>query len=177
MKKPAESIRRPSPASRPSTSGPQSTTTLSKPPMRVLVPPSKRPPSNITTQRTSVVRPVARQSSTMGSLPKPVVTMPKTVGRPTDGPRRVLVQASDKPASRMASASTIPASRIQGPQRVLIQTTSATTNPMKKPLGLSSSINPPAPSSRLPGPSRIAVPSTSKTTKASSTSKPAGRWV
>lgn len=174
VKKPAGSIRRPSSASRPSISGLQSTTTLPKPPMRVLVPPSKRPSSNTTAQRTNVVRPPARQSSTTGNLPKPAVVMPKAVGKSTDGPRRVLVQASDKPASRMVSTSTIPASKTQGPQRVLIQTT---TNPVKRPLGLSSSINPPAPTSRLPGPSRIAVPSTSKTMRTSGISKPVGRWV
>jgi hypothetical protein len=173
MKKPAGPIRRPSLALRPSIPDPQSAAPSSRPPMRVLVPPSQRP-SSITAKRTHVVRPSARQSPTTGGLPKPVVAVPKIVGKSTVGARRILVQASDKP-TRTASASTIPAPKTQGPQRVLIQTASSTTNPGKKPLGLSSSANPPAPASRLP--SRIAMPSTSKMTRTSSIPKPAGRWV
>ncbi|KAF9646741.1 hypothetical protein BDM02DRAFT_3118224 [Thelephora ganbajun] len=72
----------------------------------------------------------------------------------------------------------MPAPKTQGPQRVLVRAAPGTTKPAKKPLGPSSSVNPPAPTCRLPGPSRIAVPSTLKTTtRTSSISKPAGRWV
>ena len=177
VKKPAGSIRRPSLA-RPPISRLQPVLNASKPPMRVLLPPSKRPCSTTATQRTSLVRPPARQSLTTGSLPKPAVATTKIVGKPTDGPRRVLVHASDKPTPRVASTSITPAPKAHGPQRVLVRTTSGTTNPMKKPLGPSSSINPPASTSRLPGPSRIAVPSTLKTmARTSNISKPAGRLV
>lgn len=177
MKKPVGSIRRPSLVSRPSIPGLQPAIALSKPPMRVPALPSKRPSSNTAAQRTSVVRPPVRQSSTTRNIPKPVVAMPKTVGKSADGPRRVPVPVSDKPAPRTTSTSTTLLPKIQGPQRVLVRTASATANPVKKPLGPSSSINPPAPTSRLPGPSRIVVPSTFKTTRTSSVSKPAGRWV
>ena len=175
-KKPAGSLRRPSLGPRPSISGLQPVTTASKPPMRILVPPSKRPPST-TTQRTGVIRPPARQSLTTACPPKPVVATTKAMGKPTDGPRRILVQASDKLAPRTVSTSTTPALKTQGPQRVLVRTAPGTTNPVKKPLGPSSSINPPAPTSRLPGPSRISVPGTLKTRRTSSISKSAGRWV
>ena len=73
--------------------------------------------------------------------------MPKVVGKLTDGPRRVLVQEDHKP-TRTVTASVAPDQRPN--QRVLIRTASAATNPMKKPLGPSSSINPPAPASLLP---------------------------
>jgi len=178
VKRPAGSLRRSSLASRPSVPGLQPVTAASKPPMRILVPPTKRPSITTATQRSGVVRPPTRKPSTTGSLPKPVVVTTKTIGKSTDGPRRILVQASDKPAPRTASMPTMSAPKIQGPQRVLVRTASGTTNPVKKPLGLSTSINPPAPPSRLPGPSRIAIPSTSKPkTGTSGGSKPAGRWV
>ena len=176
VRKPTGPIRRPSTASIPSVSGPKPVTTVSKPPVRVLVPPTKCPSTQ--PQRTSMIRPPGRQSTTMGRLPKPAMDMTKGVGKSTDGPRRVLVQASDKPTTLPVSAATLPAPKTQGPQRVLVRTVPGTTNPVKKPLGPSSSINPPATTSRLRGPSRIAVPSTSKSTmKTSSTSRPAGRWV
>ena len=141
--------------------------------MRVLVPPSKRPSSS-TVKSTSTIRPPARQSSTTGSLPKPIVAT-KTVGKLTDGPRRILVQADDKSVPRTITMPTMLAPKTQGPQRVLVRPTSGTTKPAKKPLGPSSSINPPAPPSRLPGPSRIAVPGTMRST--ARTSRPAGKWV
>ena len=145
--------------------------------MRVPVPSTRRP-STIPTQRAGAIRPPSRQSSTMASLPKPVLATTKVVGKTTDGPRRVLVQASDKAAPRPVSTSTIHVPKTQGPQRVLLRTGSATTNPVKKPLGPSSFINPPPPTSRLPGPSRIAVPNTAKpATRASNASKSVGRWV
>ena len=176
--KPAGSTRHSSFASRPSISGLQPVTTASKPPIRVLVPPSKRPSLTTTTQRSSIARPPIRKPSTTGSLPKPVVTTTKVAGKSTDGPRRVLVQGSDKPTPRTVSTSTTSVSKIQGPQRVLVRTTSSTTNPVKRPLGPSSSINPPAQTSRLPGPSRIVVPSTLRSkTATSGGSKSAGRWV
>jgi len=175
-KKPAGSLRRPSLAPRPSISGLQPVTIVSKPPVRVLVPPSKRPPSATTTQRTNVVRPPARQSLTTDCLPKPVMATIKTMRKLTDGPRRILVQANDKSAPRTVSTSATPALKTQGPQRVLVRVTPGTTNPVKKPLGPSYSINPPAPTSRLPGPSRISLPGTLKT-RTSSISRSAGRWV
>lgn len=172
--KPAGPVPRPSFAFRSSTSGLKPVSTVSKPPMRVLAPPTK-PPSTTSTHRASVIQPPGRQSSTMGNLPKPVASLTK---KSTDGPRRVLVQTGDKPVPRSVSTSVMPAPKTRGPQRVLLPGVSGTANPVKKPLGLSSSINPPVPTSRLPGPSRIAVPSALRpTTKASSVSKPAGRWV
>lgn len=160
-------------SARSSISGLKPVPTMSKPPTRVLVPPTKRLPSTTSSQRASLIRLPSRQSSTMSSLPKSVVATTKTIGKSTDGPRRVLVQPSDKPAPRSISTSTIPAPKTQGPQRVLVRAVS--NNPVKKPLGPSSSINPPAPSSRLPGPSRIVVPSALKLT--TKTSKSGGRWV
>jgi len=177
-KNPAGSTHRSSLASRPSVFGLQPATTASKPPVRVLVPPSKRPSITTATQRSSVVRPPIRKPSMSGSLPKPITTTKKAIGTLTDGPRRVLVQAGDKPAPRTVSASTTSVSKIQGPKRVLVRTASGTTNPVKRPLGPSSSINPPAPASRLPGPSRIAVPSTLRPkTVTSGGSKSTGRRV
>ena len=177
-KKPVVSTRRPPPAQRPSISGLQPVTTALKPPMRVLVPPKRSSLTTNTTQRLSVVRPPVRKPPMTGSLPKPVANATKVVEKLTDGPRRVLVQASDKPAPRTVSTSTTSVSKIQGPQRVLVRTASGTTNTVKRPLGPSSSINPPAPTSRLPAPSRIAVPSTSRPRIGTSGgSKSAGRWI
>ena len=172
------STHHPSAASRSSIPGPKPAITTSKPPMRVLVPPTKRPSPISSIQRTSMIRPPGRQSSTTGALPKSVAAPTRTAGKQTDGPRRILVQASDKPTSQSVPTRTIPIPKVQGPQRVLVRTVPAATNPVKKPLAPSSSANPPAVTSRLPGPSRIAVPSNLKpATKASSISKPAGRWV
>ncbi|KAF9645833.1 hypothetical protein BDM02DRAFT_3201119 [Thelephora ganbajun] len=136
-KKPTGSLRRPSLASRPPILVLQSVATASKPPMRVLIHSSKRPSpittttTTTTTQRTTVVRPPSCRSSTTGSLPKSVVAMTKTIGESTDGPRRVLVET-------------------QGPQRVLVRTAPGTMKSVKKPLGPSSSINPPAPTCDSP---------------------------
>ena len=174
MEKPTGSIRCPSLTSRPSISGLQAATTASKPPMRVLAPPSKHPLSNTTTQHTGVVWLSACQSSTIGSLPKSVVAMTMTIGKFADGPCRVLLQASNKPTPWMVSMPVLPVPKTQSPQRVLTWTMSATANPVKKPLCSSSSINLPAPTSQLPGPSCIAISSTLKTMRASSVSKPAG---
>ena len=177
IKKPVGSIRRPSLTSRPSTSGLQPIATVSKPPMRVLVPPSKRPSSS-TTKITSVGQQPSRHPPITGSLPKPAVATTKTAGKSTDGPRRILVQVNDKPAPRTISTSVAPTLKTQGPQRVLVRSTPGIPKPVKKPLGPSSSINPPAPTSRLPGPSRIAVPSTTRPmARTSNVSKSAGRWV